>query len=69
MDDPPFGSVDVAENFDSLGKVVRLRGKSYKFPPQVRNPQFGEINYSFVRRGKIFTVKSRSSILLCSKAS
>jgi hypothetical protein len=49
-DEAPFVSVDVADELDSLGEVVRLRGQSYKFPPEVRNPQFGEINYSFVRR-------------------
>jgi hypothetical protein len=58
--EPPFVGLVDADELDSLGKVVRLRGQSYKFPPEVRNPQFGEINYSFVRDGEISLFKNRS---------
>jgi hypothetical protein len=49
--EPPFVSNDNAGMWDSAGKVLRFRGQSYKFPPRIRNPQFGEFPCILVRKG------------------
>jgi hypothetical protein len=47
----PSLSVNVADNFDLLGKVVCFWGQLKNISYENRKPQFREINYSFVRRG------------------
>jgi hypothetical protein len=49
-DDPPFVSVNDAEALRVSEQMFGFQGQLYKFPLQVRNPQFREINYSLVRK-------------------
>jgi hypothetical protein len=48
--DPPFVRKDGAEALTVTEQMFGFQGQLYKFPPQVRNPQFGEINDNFVRK-------------------
>jgi hypothetical protein len=46
-DDPPFVSVDAAENFDSHGKVVCLRGQLKNISSESLKTQFGDFSLHF----------------------
>jgi hypothetical protein len=57
-----------ADELDSLAKVVCLQGQLKNISYENRKPQFGEINYNFVRKREIFTVERQTHTLLCSEA-
>jgi hypothetical protein len=46
--DPPFVGDDV-EALTVSEQMFGLQGSLYKFPPQIRNPQFGDFPDSFER--------------------
>jgi hypothetical protein len=50
-DDPPFVSVDAAENFDSLGKVVRLRGQLKNTSSESLKTEFADLSLQFCKVG------------------
>ena len=47
-DDPPFAGKDDAETLTVSEQMFGFRGSLYKFPPRIRNPQFGDFVCSFV---------------------
>ena len=46
-DDPPFVSVDAAENCDSLGKVVRLRDQLKNTSSESLKTEFADFSLQF----------------------
>ena len=50
--DPPFVR-DEAEALMVSEQMFDFQEQLYKFPPQIRNPQFGDFTYSFERSGRM----------------
>jgi hypothetical protein len=49
--DPPFVSVDAAENCDSSGKMVRLRGQLCNFSSESLKTEFGDLSLQSCKVG------------------